>query len=413
MNILIINTFHYPRGGAEIYVFRLLDLLKKGGHTLIHFAMKSEDDFDSEYSDYFVSHIDYKEELKKKTPKALLNVVYRVFYSKESFGKIERLLTDEKIDIVHINNFLHHISLSIIKPIKRRNIPIVWTLHDHVLVCPNTNLFNDRKNSSCEICRSTGRRIVNPILQRCKKDSLGASFLASAETIFFKIKKVSKIPYKFISPSKFLMEQHRKMGFPVDRFEVVPNFVNLDNFTPNSKPGNYALYHGRLNPEKGLEVLIKAFRDLKYPLYIAGKGYLENYVKEMSEKYTNIKYLGFLQGEDLRNIIANSRFIIQPSLCFENAPLAVLEAFASSKPVIGSNIGGIPELVTEDCGILFKTSNEDSLKESVSELWHDSKKIEFLGRNALEKVKHDHTPRKHLEKILSIYNQAIEHHNVN
>ncbi len=410
MKILIVNTIYYPQGGAPIYGLKLAELLQKKGHTPIPFSMQNPKNIETPYEKYFVSPIDFRKKLRRITPKKALDVVGRIFHFSEAKQKMEQLLDDEQIDIVHLNNFLHHISLSIIEPIVRRNIPLVWTLHDSILVCPNTNLFDDKRSEPCSKCTNSFKRIVLPVLKRCKKGSFLASSLASAEALYISLKRVQKIPKYFISPSEFLKEQHSKMSFDTSRFVVVPNFVDCAEFEPHPEPGDYALYFGRLSQEKGLEFLIKAFAKLKdKKLVIVGTGAQENELKKLARALNApVEFVGFRRGEELRKSIYNSRFVIVPSVCYENAPLAILESFASGKPVLASDIGGMPELVTGDVGRLFPPKDADAIAETVEKLWDDDIKISIMGRSARKIAEEKYSIEVHLEKIMEIYNDAIE-----
>ena len=409
LNILLVNTMYHLRGGgAPIYGIKLAELLKNRGHNPIPFSMKSPYNLESPYEKYFVDFIDFRRELSQKSFRNGIKVLGRTFYFKQARKNIEKLLDEHNIDIVHLNNFLHHISLSIIEPIRRRNIPIVWSLHDHILVCPNTNLYNDNTQSPCADCTSNFKRFILPVIRRCKKSSFGASLLASLEAMFISLHHPSKIPKVFISPSEFLKEQHRRMGFDVSNFKIVPNFVEVDEFEPHYEPGDYALYFGRLSPEKGLDYLIEASAMAKIPLVIAGTGPDENKLKKLAEKLSaDVKFVGFVQGDSLKRTIYNSRIVVLPSICYENAPLMVLESFAAGKPVVATNIGGIPELVGDDVGFLVEPGNSENLADAISNIWGDKNKITDLGRRARMLVMQKYFPEKHIETIMSIYNSIV------
>ena len=401
--------YHPQGGGAPIYGIKLAELLKGKGHNPIPFSMRSPYNLKSPYDKYFVDFIDFRKELSQKSFRNGIKVLGRTFYFKQARRNIEKLLSENPIDIVHLNNFLHHISLSIIEPIRRRNIPIVWSLHDHILVCPNTNLYNDNTRSPCADCKSNFKRFTMPIIGRCKKKSLGASFVASLEALFISLHRPSKIPNRFIAPSRFLKEQHRKMGFDVSNFKIIPNFVEYENFEPHYEPGDYALYFGRLSPEKGVKYLIEASAMTKIPLVIAGTGPDENALKSFAEKIGgDVKFTGFIQGQELKNIIYNSRIAVLPSVCYENAPLMVLESFAAGKPVIASNIGGIQEIVGNDVGILVEPKNPRFLADAIAKIWNDKNRIIEMGKNVRLLVEQKYSPNNHLEKVINLYNEVME-----
>ncbi len=413
MRILMVNTYHYHRGGAPVYVFNLTRLLQQRGHVVVHFAMSAPQNLPCPFQDYFVSFIDFREMLARPTPKNFLRVASRVFYFREAREKLERLLRDHPVDVVHLHNFLHHLTLSVVDAVRARGIPMVWSLHDHILVCPNTNLFDDRRGEPCARCRNTLLRLLLPPLRRCKKGSLGASIMASLEAFYIACRKPHKIPERFISPSRFLVEQHRLMGFPdVSRFEVVPNFVMADLFKPNPQPGDYALYFGRLSVEKGLEHLVRAFGLLgRRRLVVAGEGPDAERLRALAEKLgAPVEFVGFVRGERLRELVSGCRFVVLPSVCFENAPLMVLEAFAAAKPVLASRIGGIPELVDEGVGALFEPASPQAIAQAVDELWEDTKKIEAMGKRARHLAETKFSPQVHVERILGIYGEALKAH---
>ncbi len=203
------------------------------------------------------------------------------------------------------------------------------------------------------------------------------------------------------------MEQHRRMGFDVSRFVVLPNFVEVDRF--EFRPGgDYVFYFGRLSPEKGVDTLIRACAKARVPLVIAGDGPARESLERLAEKSgAQAKFLGFLTGDDLKDALYGARFTVLPSTCFENAPLSILESFAAGKPVIGSNLGGIPELISEDTGVLFPPGNIEALAEAIISLWNSPSKVNQMGSAARKFVENGFTPGRHIEKLLRIYEKAL------
>jgi len=412
MNVLIVNTFHYPRGGAPIYGFKLARLLGSRGHTAIPFAMHSPDNIPSPYARYFVEFIDFGHELERRSLKRAIRVFRRIFNYNEAAYRIGQLFDNVHIDVVHLNNFLHHITLSIVEPTKARNIPLVWSLHDHILVCPNTNLYNERAKKACTSCRSPMQRLLLPIFKRCKKRSLFASMMAAAEAIYFARRKTGNVPDFFIAPSEFLKKQHQRMGFDVSHFEIVPNFVDCAEFVPHTAPGEYALYLGRLSVEKGLDILIHAFSKMRDKrLVIAGSGPNELPLHKLADElHANVEFTGFKSGNELKQLIYGARLTILPSVCYENAPLSILESFAAGKPVLASNIGGIPEMVTEDTGVLFEPGNSDAIISAVESIYDKQATIEELGRNARKAAEEKYSPQNHIKKMVELYKRAQMQH---
>jgi glycosyltransferase involved in cell wall biosynthesis len=171
------------------------------------------------------------------------------------------------------------------------------------------------------------------------------------------------------------------------------------------------LYFGRLSPEKGLDFLIVVMRRLsKVRLRIAGTGLEEDKLKTLVErlKLKNVEFVGYQSGEALKRLIYQSRFTVLPSKCYENFPISVLEAFACGKPVIGSKIGGTPELIQNNYnGFLFKLGNGEDCMEKINKLWNNHLLCRKIGRNAKEYLEKNFGPEEHYDKLMEIYNKAI------
>lgn len=407
MRILLANTYHYYRGGASAYTLSLAELLKAHGHEVFHFAMQHPESLPCpETQQYWPDYIEYPELLQNKSPANIRRVLKRTIHSKEALEGIRSLIHDKgPFDIIHLNNILHHLTPSILYPLEQAQIPIVWTLHDYSLICPNTNFVNDRTGELCKKCQNGGLSLLNAPLNRCKKGSFAASLIAAYEAWIHRIRKVTDKVDLFISPSQFLVDKFTEAGFDRNRFRVLPNFVNIRE-NKNRKPSGYALYAGRLTPEKGVELLIKVWREIpaKFTLKIAGSGPIENQVKEAEAKTPNIEFLGFVAPDELRNIRLGADFVVVPSICWDNFPYSVLESLADGVPVIGSEIGGIPEMIENDRnGLLFAPGNPVDLRDKIMMLFKDSKKTDHLGKVARELAEKRYSAEIHIEKLMSIY----------
>lgn len=197
MRILLVNKFHYLKGGSEKYYFELAELLKKHGHTVAFFSMKNEKNIQTGEKEYFVDETDLNTGSKLKA----LDVIY----SKKNKKKMEEALEDFKPDIVHLNNFQRQLSASIIKPIKKRKIPIVFTAHDLQAICPNISML-DNNNEICEKCIKG--KYINCIKKKCVKNSGLKSILGAIEGYYYRMNKVynKKIDY-IITPSYFYKQK--------------------------------------------------------------------------------------------------------------------------------------------------------------------------------------------------------------
>jgi len=210
----------------------------------------------------------------------------------------------------------------------------------------------------------------------------------------------------FISPSMFLKNKVEEMGFK-GKIIYLPNFVNLEDYKPQYDwQENSIVYFGRLSKEKGLFTLIEAMKGLNTKLKIIGEGpikeSLESRVRSLELK--NIEFLGYKAGEELKDEIRKSMFVILPSEWYENNPRCIIEGFALGKPAIGARIGGIPELVKDnETGLTFEPWNADDLKRKISQLLENPLEISRMGKNARKMVNEELNPDIHYGKLMEIY----------
>ncbi len=406
MKILMCNSFHYLRGGAERCFLELSSLLTRQGHTVIPFCMTDERNLPSEYAPYFVSHIDFPTELQKRGIGAKLKVAERVIYSREAQQQIKTLIAAVQPDIAHIHGIAHETSPSILPALQQAGIPVVQTLHDYKLLCPNTTFVSN--DQVCESC--SGHRYYNVIRKRCKRGSLGASLLAGVEMYAHKLTQIyEKNVDTFISPSDFLRRKVSEAGIrnPVVH---IPNFIDVEQFQPCYEPENHFVYCGRLTSVKGITTLIKAMHAVKDShLYVAGRGEqdaaLRAYVQE--NKLQNVTFLGHLDTPELISLVQRAQFMVTPSEWYENYPMSVLEALACGTPVIGTTMGGIPELVRDGVsGALFEAGNVEALAATINHfLQHRDATIE-MGRNGRRQIEEQNNPDLHYAQTMQLY-QAV------
>jgi len=221
----------------------------------------------------------------------------------------------------------------------------------------------------------------------------------------------------FIMPSKFSQNKFIEYGFIPNKVIHIPNFIELNenDIKVESHNNNYILYIGRLSSEKGVETFIKAFEKIdKIELLIAGDGPLKSELKHLASYNKRIKFLDFLQKREIYKLIKNSSIVVLPSKCYENFPYSILEAFALGKPVIGSRIGGIPELVKDgENGLLFEPGNANELAEKIKWMIAHPKERQEMGQRARELVKREYTPEMHYKQLMAVYKTALRKHSKN
>ncbi|MBE0427551.1 MAG: glycosyltransferase family 4 protein [Nitrospirae bacterium] len=404
MKILIAHNWYFVGGGADRVFFETAKLLEEHGHEVIPFSMKDSRNYDSVYKEYFVDEIDYS---RIKPSPGNLKTALNMIYSFEAKKKIDALIQKTKPDIAHLHNIYGRLTPSILYATKKNKIPAVMTLHDYKLICPAYDMTSNGK--PCERCK--GGRFYNAFIRKCVKESYLASLVYATESFVHSLLRTyeKNISY-FIAPSLFLKNKMIEFGVPEKKIEYIPNFINGKvDYSSNTKD-DYFLYIGKLLHMKGVLTLLRAVKDIKKSnLYIAGDGELrrelEGYAKK--NKMNNTKFLGHLGREEIFKVLSGTRFVVLPTECYENAPLAVLEAFVFGKPVIGANIGGIPEMVVDgETGLLFEAGNVKDLREKIDYLLSDPERISEMGKKARDKIQKEYNPELHYQRLMELYKRV-------
>ncbi|MCR5785143.1 MAG: glycosyltransferase [Eubacterium sp.] len=401
MKILLVNKFHYIVGGSETYYFALKNLLEEMGHEVIEFSMKNENNLPSKYEKYFVEGVDYNARMGVLDK---MRAAAGIIYSFEAKRKFKKLVKDTNPDIVHLHLFQHQISPSILDVIKEFKLPCVYTAHELKMICPNYKMLSHGK--ICEKCK--GEKYINCLKNTCVKDSKLKSALSFAEGYVHKIRKSYDAIDFIITPSDFYKKKFEEFGVDEKRLISIPNF--LDRKTPDFKNSGKSehLYLGRLSEEKGIETLIDAIKTTDEVLNIVGGGALKESLEKKikKENIKNVNILGFKSGQELIDIVGNAKSVILPSQWYENGPYSAIEALQMGIPVIGANIGGIPELI-ENNGYLFKPGDVNELREKIlllSSLKKDEyEKMKNASRQLFERK---YTAGAHYPKLMKVYESA-------
>lgn len=400
MKILEVNKFNYVQGGADKHFLDLVQLLKAKGNEVAVFSMESEKNEFSPWKKYFVSYVGYQ---KNDTFLQKLKGVLRMFYSFEARRKMKKLLEDFQPDIVHIHNIYHQISPSILSTIKKRNIPVVMTVHDYKLICPNYLLQCQGKNWE----DLQGKKYLQFIKNRCFKGSYLKSFLVVLETKFHKFLDIyDKNIDLYISPSVFTKNKLVAGGIPAEKIVVQSLFSPANNFDEKSKieiSEKYILYFGQISKEKGVDDLVEIFSALpNLNLYLAGKK--ESGIE--SDSRENVKFLGFLNQRELERYIKNSLFVVSASRLPETFGLITLEAIKNGKPFVGYDAGAYKEIIENDkTGYLCQTKEE--MREKIEKLAEDDGLRILFSRNALERAK-SFDGNNYYRSIMEIFNFQIK-----
>lgn len=377
--ILLVNKFYYPRGGDCICMINLEALLRRLGYEVAVYSMVYSQNLPSEMSGYFASEVSFSDGLKNKTRAACR--IFGLGDIKKSFKKI---LNDFRPDIVHFHNIHSYLSPVVVKLAKEYGCRTVWTLHDYKLLCPSYNCLCQGK--ICEACFTDRFQVFR---RKCMKGSRIASALAYGEALWWDRKKLQRWVDTFVCPSSFMAQKMRACGYDYTKLFVICNFIEQDKLDffhsteiNEREKSRYYCYVGRLSEEKGVRMLLEVAESLPFPLYIAGDGPLLN---ELQAKYSsgNVIFLGHLSSREIVRLVKHAQTMVVPSIWYENNPLSVIESLCMGTPVIGAEVGGIPELIREGDGMLFRMGDKEELASAiVSVMSKDNVDTQGIARRA-------------------------------
>jgi glycosyltransferase involved in cell wall biosynthesis len=399
LTVLNVGQNYHIKGGSDRYQFVLSDLLEAHGHRVVPFASVNAKNLETVWSSYFPSGANFD------NPN--LADISRYIYSKNAAQCMERLLGEAPISLAHLHVYYGKLTASILKPLQQAGVPVIQTLHDLKLVCPVHSLSSH--GSLCQECE--GKNFWKATMKRCNRGSLTRSFLSTVESYVSKfLGSVNRVDH-FIAVSKFQRDKMIELGIPAPKVTMVYNFIDASEIQPSYRGGEYLLYFGRIERSKGIFTLVEAAAALtQTPLLIVGDGSasqeLVAYVKE--RKLSHIYCLGFKQGKELSDLISHSICCIAPSVVYDNCPLSVLEAYAFGKPVIGSRIGGIPELITDgEDGFIVPPGDVSALRERLLWMQANKEKATKMGAKGRFKVESHFNADLHYKQIMDVYQQFL------
>lgn len=400
MKVLMINKFLHANGGSETYIFKLGEYLSARGHEVQYFGMEHKERKVGNRVNAYTSNMDFHS--GSKIAKVLYPI--KTIYSMEARKKIRMVLDNFKPDVCHLNNFNYQLTPSIILEIRKwekqtkHRCKILYTAHDYQLICPNHMCNNPNTHENCEAC--LGGKFINCTKNKCIHGSIAKSFIGTLEAIIWNMQGVYRQIDTIICCS----------GFMKNKLDTNPIFKNktitLHNFIEKVQKReavkkDYVLYFGRFSWEKGVRTLIEACSMLpEIPFIFAGKG---EYETEMS-KVPNIQNVGFKSGEELETLIREARFSVCPSEWYENCPFSVMESQMYGTPVLGAEIGGIPELIGDGIdGKLFTSGDAKDLANKILEMWNDREKMNQYQKECSNIVRD--SLEEYYEKVMHIYSK--------
>ncbi|MDD4601003.1 MAG: glycosyltransferase family 4 protein [Negativicutes bacterium] len=403
----MVNWSWYPSGGDWSYIKSICDLYEKKNHHIIPFSVKNEKNYPTPYTRYFLNSINYKTLYDKITIKSGLYTAIKSIYSIEAKHKLQLLLNENKVDIAQFNNITNYHTPSIIPVLQKVKVPIVWRILDYRLICPNSTFLSN--GHLCEACFK--RKYYKCALKRCKKNSFMASALIMLENYFYFLLPHYKNVDMFLFQSEFTRDIFVKFGFDIKKTHIIENPYDYLGIKPLYEGNNYILYFGRLSKEKGVLTLLKAMKKLPdIQLKVVGDGPEQDFYNHyaIENSLTNVSFLGPKWGIELDPIIRHCEFVIVPSEWYEPSPYTVLQSFAYGKAVVGSDIGGLKDLIiNNENGLLFKTGDIDNLSQVIMHLMPDKYLIRKMGENARIILEKKHDSERYYAKTMNIFTEII------
>ncbi|WP_027358833.1 glycosyltransferase family 4 protein [Desulforegula conservatrix] len=387
MRILIVHNYYQLSGGEDAVVDAEKNNLLRNNHTAELFSLTNDS-------------------ISGTLPK--IKSALNIHYSNGSRQKIGDFIKRYAPDIVHVHNFFPLITPSVYDACIENNIPIVQTLHNYRIICPNALLMRD--GHICEEC--INKIPYKAVLNRCYRNSIPGSASVAFMIEFHKRKKTwqNKVN-RFIALSEFSKSKFIQAGLPENKITVKPNFTGKNlTVTPDTESQEpFALFAGRLSEEKGVDTLMDAWQNLPYSLIIAGDGPLMQSAIKKGKK--NFHFHGMLDKKKLINKMNDSSFIVLPSICYENFPMVIAEAFSLGIPVLASRLGGMAEIIKDGVnGLHFESGNPKDLADKARWLFEHPEECRKMGENALKTYEEKYTPEKNYEMLMDIYNEVIEEH---
>lgn len=384
MNILLVHNY-YQQAGGEDHIFADESALLAGyGHKVIQYTQHNDD----------------------ITEMRRVSVTKATFWNQDCYHDLRHLIRSHKIDVVHCHNTFPLISPAAYYAAKKEGVPVVQTLHNYRLLCSNAKLFRD--GQVCEDC--LGKPIPLPgVIHSCYRNDRTASVVVTGMLAWHRLIQTWQQQVDiYIALTEFARQKFIEGGFPANKIVVKPNFVHPAPEAGTGK-GEYALFVGRLVPEKGLITLLKAWEQVsdRLPLKILGDGPLADQVNAAAIASTNIKWLGQKSLEEVYSWIGNAKILVCPSEWYEGFPRTIVEAFAKGTPVIASKIGSLIELVDQrNTGMHFAPGNVEDLRKQVEWLLSHPQEVAAMRSNARAEFEKKYTAEQNYQRLIEIYKLA-------
>lgn len=389
MKVLAIHNYYQQPGGEEQIFNTEATLLQSHGHEVLRYTLSND-------------------QIGQTHPLVLAK---RTLWNRVVYQELRSLARQEKPDIAHFHNTFPLISPAAYYALKQEGVPVVQTLHNYRLLCPNALFF--RNGRVCEDC--LGKSLPLPgIIHGCYRGSRSASAMVAATVSFHSwLDTWNKAVDRFIVYSQFAMNKFIQGGLPAEKLAFKTNFLHPAP-PPGRGKGGYALFVGRLSVEKGLGVMLDAWRQLggRIPLKILGDGPMAGLVTQAMQDMPEIEWLGRRSLEEVYEVLGDAAFLVFPSEWYETFGRVAIEAFAKGTPVLASNIGAIAELVDHKrTGLLFRPGDPTDLATQINWLLAHPQILDQMRQEARTEFEAKYTATENYKQLIEIYQAAINQNN--
>lgn len=333
-----------------------------------------------------------------------MQATFSAVYSRSARRAMEARLDADRPDVVHAHNLYPHFSPSVLMAARKRGVPTVMTVHNHINTCPRSDHLLAGK--ICQKC--VGGREYHCVLNNCRGNLLESVAYAGRNAAVRRLRLMADNVTTVIALNDFMGRRLLTAGFRPEQIAVLPNMVELCDEPADAALGGYVAFSGRISTEKGIDTLLAAARQAPdVPVHLAGGGPL--FEQYSASATPNVTMLGQLQAAQMAGFYRGARFLVLPTACFEGCPLVISEAMSHGLPVIASRIGGLPELVDDGVtGFLFEQGNAAELADKIQRLWRDPALCRQMGLAGRAKAEREFGEEAYHRRLIDIYQSAIE-----
>lgn len=386
MRILVVHNTYRGPGGEDTVARAEADLLRSYGH---------------EVREYWRSNTEVGGFL------GVARAPLQALWSQGTVREVSSLMQSFGPDVVHIHNTWLVVSPAVYWVAWRYGIPVVQTLHNYRLLCPN-GLFM-RNGHPCELCKKKALALPGVAFGCYRRSRIQTLLVAATIAAHRALGTWRGKVDRYIALTEFSRQRFLEGGLPSDKLVVKPNFVFPD---PGARtgPGSFALFVGRLSPEKGVETLLAAWQLLpEVPLKIVGDGPMAARIRHLAALMPQVEVLGWHSREDVLRLLKGARLLVVPSLCYEVFPISVVEAYACGVPVAASCLGALTEIMRDgETGLHFTPGDPADLAAKVEWAWTHPEQMRAMGANARAEYEAKYTAERNYQMLMEIYQAAID-----